>query len=110
MLLHREYSYLHWLWVALIIVVGTSLVIMLWHPRASAFALATWLGARSSCPRSTRPPCWQVPVDGTFPAAGPYIPDNIDTQSFGIPPDDVQSYRTLIAYVRPTRPTVAGTC
>ncbi len=31
--------------------------------------------------------------------AGPYIQDNVD--SYGIPPDDVESYRTLLAYVRP---------
>jgi hypothetical protein len=45
---------------------------------------------------------WQVPVSGTFPVAGPYIQDNIDF--YGIPPDDVDSYRTMLRYVRPREP------
>ena len=45
---------------------------------------------------------WQVPVNGTFPTAGPYIQDNLDV--YGIPPDDVDSYRTLLAYVEPREP------
>ena len=42
---------------------------------------------------------WQVPVNGTFPTAGPYIED--DQNAYGIPPDDVESYRTMLAYARP---------
>src|SRR6185437_2106676 len=45
---------------------------------------------------------WQVPVNGTFLTAGPYIQDNLDV--YGIPPDDVDSYRTLLAWARPRAP------
>jgi hypothetical protein len=45
---------------------------------------------------------WQVPVNGTFPAAGPYIED--DTENLGIPNDDVPFYRQLLGYVRTHQP------
>jgi 4-amino-4-deoxy-L-arabinose transferase-like glycosyltransferase len=102
MLLHREYDYLHWLWPVVIGIVGAAVVMMLWQPRAAAAAIAAGLAASLLIPAIYSATVWQVPVNGTFPVAGPYIQDNLD--AYGIPPDDVDSYRTLIRYVRPREP------
>ena len=105
LLAHREYSYLRWLWPIIVVVVGAALVVMAASKRWRAIAVATAVLAALVLPAVYSSTVWQVPIDGTFPAAGPYIPDNPDTASFGIPPDDVQSYRTLIRYVRPREPS-----
>jgi 4-amino-4-deoxy-L-arabinose transferase-like glycosyltransferase len=102
MLLHRDYDYLHWLWPVLIGVVGAALALMPWHPRLASAAIAAGLAASLVVPAIYSATVWQVPVNGTFPVAGPYIQDNLD--AYGIPPDDVDSYRTLIRYVRPREP------
>jgi len=47
-----------------------------------------------------------VPVNGTFPTAGPYIED--DTESLGIPLDQVPIYRQLLSYVARTSPESLG--
>jgi 4-amino-4-deoxy-L-arabinose transferase-like glycosyltransferase len=102
MLLHRQYDYLHWLWPVVIAVVGVAIAMMPWHPRLASAAIAAGLAASLLIPAIYSATVWQVPVNGTFPVAGPYIQDNLDT--YGIPPDDVDSYRTLIRYVRPREP------
>ena len=91
--LRREHDYLQWLWP---ILVGSSAA-------ASIAVTVVAPASRGVCDRR-RPrrgaalspaiysaTVWQVPVDGTFPVAGPYIQDNLDV--YGIPPDDVDSYR-----------------
>ena len=60
---------------------------MLWRPRLATPAIA--VGARRLLVRPAiySATVWQVPVNGTFPVAGPYIQD--DTGRLGIPPDVV---------------------
>jgi len=104
LLAHREYAYLQSLWPVLIAVVGAAIVMMVWYSRLTVAAIAVALAATLVFPAIYSATVWQVPVDGTFPVAGPYIPDNLDTNSYGIPPDDVESYRSLLRYVRPREP------
>ena len=70
--------------------------------RSTAPAIGVALAALLVIPAIYSATVWQVPVNGTFPVAGPYIQDDLDV--YGIPPDDVDSYRTLLAYVRPREP------
>jgi 4-amino-4-deoxy-L-arabinose transferase-like glycosyltransferase len=100
LLAHREYAYLRWLWPLLVVAVAGSAALMLRSARHALLAWAVALPVLLVLPAAYSTSVWAVPVDGTFPAAGPYIPDNPDARSYGIPPDDVQSYRTLLRYVR----------
>ena len=102
MLLHREHDYLHWLWPLLVAVVGAAVIMMLWQPPVAATAIVVGLGALLVVPAVYSATVWQVPVNGTFPAAGPYIED--DTEGLGIPPDFVPVYNQLIRYVRAHQP------
>ena len=99
LLLHREYDYLRWLWPVVIAVAGVAIVTTWWRPQ---LGIAAAVAVSLVFPAIYSATVWQVPVDGTFPVAGPYIQDNRD--SLGIPPDDVESYRTLLQYVRPREP------
>jgi 4-amino-4-deoxy-L-arabinose transferase-like glycosyltransferase len=96
-LLRREHDYLHWLWPVLIGVVGAAVVMMFWHPRVTRAAIAAGLATLLVVPAIYSATVWQVPVNGTFPVAGPYIAD--DTENLGIPTDLVPNYRTLLLYV-----------
>jgi 4-amino-4-deoxy-L-arabinose transferase-like glycosyltransferase len=102
MLLRREHDYLHWLWPILVGVVGAAVVMMLWQPRVARAAIAAGLGTLMIVPAVYSATVWQVPVNGTFPAAGPYVED--DTENLGIPNDDVPFYRQLLDYVRTHQP------
>jgi 4-amino-4-deoxy-L-arabinose transferase-like glycosyltransferase len=101
-LLHREHDYLHWLWPILIGIVGAAVAIMIWAPRVAGAAVATGLAALLVVPAIYSATVWQVPVNGTFPVAGPYIQD--DTESLGIPPDVIPTYQGLLRYVRAHQP------
>jgi 4-amino-4-deoxy-L-arabinose transferase-like glycosyltransferase len=101
-LLRREHDYLHWYWPILVGIVGAAVVMMLWQPRVVRAAVAVGLGALLVVPAIYSATAWQVPVNGTFPTAGPYIED--DTESLGIPPDQVPNYRDLLRYVRAHQP------
>ncbi len=102
MLLRREYDYLHWMWPLLVAFVGAPVVMMLWQPRVTRVALAAGLATLLVVPAIYSATVWQVPVNGTFPVAGPYISDY--REPYNIPPDDVPSYRSLLAYVRSHQP------
>ena len=97
LLLRREHDYLHWLWPVMIGVIGAAIVMMLWQPRVARAAVATGVAMLLVAPAIFSATVWQVPVNGTFPAAGPYIED--DTESLGIPLDQVPIYQQLLAYV-----------
>ena len=101
-LLHREHDYLHWFWPVLIGIVGGAIVMMLWQPRVANAAIAVALGTLLVAPAIYSATVWLVPVNGTFPAAGPYIED--DTESLGIPPDVIPMYEGLLRYVRTHQP------
>jgi hypothetical protein len=71
---------------------------MLWRPRLRGAAIAAGLAVLLLVPAIYSATAWQVPVNGTFPVAGPYIAD--DTESLGIPADAVPGYLSLLRYVR----------
>ena len=102
MLLRREHDYLHWLWPILIGIVGAAVLMMLWQKRVVRVAIAAGLAALLAVPAIYSATVWQVPVNGTFPTAGPYIED--DTESLGIPLDQIPFYRGLLRYVRAHQP------
>jgi 4-amino-4-deoxy-L-arabinose transferase-like glycosyltransferase len=101
-LLRREHDYLRWLWPILIGVVGAAVVMMIWHPHVARPAIITALAVLLVAPAIYSATVWQVPVNGTFPAAGPYIEDN--TESLSIPVDMVPVYKQLLVYVRAHQP------
>ncbi len=101
-LLGREHDYLHWLLPVLIAVAVIVVGAIALRPADASVSIGVGVLAALLVPAIYSATVWQVPVDGTFPVAGPYIQDNLD--SYGIPPDDVDSYRTLLAYVRPREP------
>ncbi len=101
-LLHREHDYLHWFWPVLIGIVGAAIVMMFWQPRVANAAIAVALCTVLLAPAIYSATVWLVPVNGTFPVAGPYIQD--DTESLGIPPDVIPMYKGLLRYVRSHQP------
>jgi hypothetical protein len=101
-LLGREHHYLRLVLPVVIAVAALAAVSMVWMGRLVPYAIAAGVAASLAIPAIYSATVWEVPVNGTFPTAGPYIQDNLDT--YGIPPDDVESYRTLLAYVAPREP------
>jgi 4-amino-4-deoxy-L-arabinose transferase-like glycosyltransferase len=98
-LLGREHHYLRLLLPVVIAVAAASLLVTALLPRLAPYAIAAGVAASLVIPAVYSATVWQVPVNGTFPTAGPYIEDDLDY--YGIPPDDVDSYRTLLAYAQP---------
>jgi 4-amino-4-deoxy-L-arabinose transferase-like glycosyltransferase len=98
MLLRREHDYLRWLWPVLAVVIALAIVVMLWRPRLRGAAIAAGLAALLLVPAIYSATVWEVPVNGTFPVAGPYIAN--DTESLGIPGDAIPGYVSLLRYVR----------
>jgi 4-amino-4-deoxy-L-arabinose transferase-like glycosyltransferase len=101
-LLRREHDYLHWFWPVLVGVVGVAIVAMLWQPRVAPAAIAVGLAMLLVVPAIYSATVWQVPVNGTFPTAGPYIED--DTEALSIPTDQIPIFRQLLTYVRARDP------
>ena len=97
-LLHREHNYLHRLGPIVIAVAGAGALLLLWRPALTRAAIAAGLAALLVVPAIYSATVWQVPVNGTFPVAGPYIED--DVENLGVPLDVVPSYMQLLAYVR----------
>ncbi len=101
-LLRREHDWLHWMWPILIAVVIVAIVMMVWQVRVTTPALAVAIAALLVPVALYSASTWEVPANGTFPAAGPYIED--DTESLGIPLDEVPIYQQLLAYVHRRQP------
>jgi 4-amino-4-deoxy-L-arabinose transferase-like glycosyltransferase len=101
-LLRREHDYLHWLWPILVGIVGAAVVMMLWQPRTARTAIVAGTAVLLLAPAIYSATVWQVPVNGTFPAAGPYIED--DTENLSIPADQIPIFRGLLRYVRAHQP------
>ena len=72
-LLHREYNYLELLWPLLGIVVIGAVATLWLAPARAATAIVVGLVAMLFVPAVYSATVWEVPVDGTFPAAGPYV-------------------------------------
>jgi 4-amino-4-deoxy-L-arabinose transferase-like glycosyltransferase len=98
-LLAREHHYLRLLLPVVFAAAAVAVVAMLALPRLAPYAIAAGVAASLAIPAIYSATVWQVPVNGTFPTAGPYIQENLDV--YGIPPDDVDSYRTLLAWAAP---------
>jgi 4-amino-4-deoxy-L-arabinose transferase-like glycosyltransferase len=101
-LLGREHDYLRLLLPVVIAAAVVAAAGMVLFPGRAGYAMAVGVAAALVIPAIYSATVWQVPVNGTFPVAGPYIQDNQD--AYGIPPDDVDSYRTMLAYARPRAP------
>jgi 4-amino-4-deoxy-L-arabinose transferase-like glycosyltransferase len=71
-LLSQQYDYLKWLWPILILAVVACVALMSLRPRLIAATVAAGLAALLVVPALYSKTVWEVPVDGTFPAAGPY--------------------------------------
>ena len=71
-LLSRQYDYLEWLWPILILAAVVCIALLWLRPRLTAATIATGLVALLIVPTLYSKTVWDVPVDGTFPAAGPY--------------------------------------
>jgi hypothetical protein len=72
LLLSRQYDYLKWLWPILILAVVVCAALLWLRPRLTAATIAAGLVALLVVPALYSKTVWDVPVDGTFPAAGPY--------------------------------------
>ncbi len=83
-------------------IVGAAVLMMVWQPRVARTAIVAAVAMLLVAPAIYSATVWQVPVNGTFPVAGPYIED--DVESLGIPLDQVPIYRQLLVYVRAHQP------
>jgi 4-amino-4-deoxy-L-arabinose transferase-like glycosyltransferase len=71
-LLSEQYDYLKWLWPVLIVAAAACGAVLWLRPRLTASAIAAALVVVLIVPLLYSRTVWEVPVDGTFPAAGPY--------------------------------------
>lgn len=72
-LLAGQHDYLKWLWPVIILAAVCGVVVMWLRPRLAAGAMAALLAAILIAPLFYAKTVWEIPVDGTFPAAGPYV-------------------------------------
>ncbi len=103
--LHRVH-YMHWFHVPLAVAAGAAAVLALAGlavRRLAAPALVLVLGVLSIAPVVYSHTTWSVPVEGTFPAAGPRVAGALGT--YGISAHDVKVDRDLMRYVDTHGPT-----
>ena len=72
-LLAGQHDYLKWLWPVVILAAIASVVVAWVRPRLIAATMAAALVALLLAPALYSRTVWEIPVDGTFPAAGPYV-------------------------------------
>jgi 4-amino-4-deoxy-L-arabinose transferase-like glycosyltransferase len=96
-LLHRDYNYVEWLWPVLILAVIVCCAVLWLRPRWSTLAVTAGLTAMLLVPLAYSATVWQVPVDGTFPAAGPYTDSGLG--GVGATTDDLHIYAKLIGFL-----------
>jgi 4-amino-4-deoxy-L-arabinose transferase-like glycosyltransferase len=101
-LLHREH-YAHWLPPLLIAGTAVGVLGLLAVRRLAAAAMALVLGVLLIAPTAFSTTTWSVPVEGTFPAAGPRVAGSLGP--YGITYHDVLVYRALMRYVASRHPT-----
>ena len=101
-LLHREH-YAHWLPPLLIAGTAVGVLVLLAVRRLAAAAMALVLGVLLIAPTAFSTTTWSVPVEGTFPAAGPRVAGSLGP--YGITTHDVHVYRDLMRYVDARHPT-----
>jgi 4-amino-4-deoxy-L-arabinose transferase-like glycosyltransferase len=99
--INHEGDPLWWRIPLVLLCLGALVAIPLARSR-SACALAVAVGALLVAPAVYSFSVWLAPVDGTFPAAGPY--SHAGWGGIDQPPDDVVAYRGLVRYVQDNRP------
>ena len=104
-LLHRAH-YLHWYYTPLVIasaVGALALLASLAVRRLAVPAMLLTLAALTLAPTVYAATTWSVPVEGTFPAAGPRVAGALGP--YGVSAHDVKVYRDLMRYIGAHRPT-----
>jgi 4-amino-4-deoxy-L-arabinose transferase-like glycosyltransferase len=101
-LLRREH-YLHWLPHLLIALTVVGLLAMVAVRRLAVPAMALILAALLIAPTAFSTTTWSVPVEGTFPAAGPKVAGALGP--YGVTAHDVKVDRDLMRYIDLHHPT-----
>ncbi len=101
-LLDREH-YAHWLPPLLIAGAAAGVLALLAVRSLAAAAMALVLGVLLIAPTAFSTTTWSVPVEGTFPAAGPRVAGSLGP--YGITHHDVLVYRALMRYIDARHPT-----
>jgi 4-amino-4-deoxy-L-arabinose transferase-like glycosyltransferase len=101
-LLSRQHNYLEWLWPILILAVIACIALLWLRPRLTAATIATGLIALLVVPALYSKTVWEVPVDGTFPAAGPYV--DAGQGGVGAAAPTLPILARLFSYVGPRAP------
>jgi 4-amino-4-deoxy-L-arabinose transferase-like glycosyltransferase len=104
-LIDREGDPLWWRIPMVVICLGALIAIALVRRRAG-WAVAVAVGALLVAPMVFSFSVWLAPVDGTFPAAGPYSYPG--QGGYGIGPTSLRTDRSLIRYLRTHGATLLG--
>jgi 4-amino-4-deoxy-L-arabinose transferase-like glycosyltransferase len=102
-LLQREH-YLHAFVPVLVVASAAAVLVALLVRRAAGPAIAVLLGLCLIAPTAYASTLWQVPTDGTFPAAGPHASPGLG--GIGTSPSTLAADRHLIAYVNAHAPGI----
>jgi 4-amino-4-deoxy-L-arabinose transferase-like glycosyltransferase len=101
-LLRREH-YAHWLPPVLIAATAAGVLALLAVRRLAAPATAFVLAVLLIAPTAFATTTWSIPVEGTFPAAGPRVAGSLGP--YGITAHDVKVDRDLLHYIDARHPT-----
>jgi hypothetical protein len=101
-LTHREH-YAHWLAPLLIAGAAVAVIALLAVPRLAVPAMALLLGVLLIGPTAFSTTTWSIPVEGTFPAAGPRVAGSLGP--YGITAHNVRVDRDLMRYIDARNPT-----
>ncbi len=101
-LLRREH-YAHWLPPVLIAATAAGVLALLAVRRLAAPAMVLVLAVLLVAPTAFATTTWSVPVEGTFPAAGPRVAGSLGP--YGITAHDVKVDRDLLRYIDAHHPT-----
>ncbi len=101
-LLRREH-YAHWLPPVLIAATAAGVLALLAVRRLAAPAMVLVLAVLLVAPTAFATTTWSIPVEGTFPAAGPRVAGSLGP--YGITAHDVKVDRDLLRYIDAHHPT-----
>ncbi len=97
MLLRRDH-YIEWWLPILAIGLTVGVAVLLLRPRRSVPAMVSMVLMLLVAPTVYAATTWEVPVDGTFPAAGPHIPSG--SGGYGVSGDSLVSNTDLANWIR----------
>jgi 4-amino-4-deoxy-L-arabinose transferase-like glycosyltransferase len=101
-LLRREH-YAHWLPPVLIAATAAGVLALLAVRRLAAPAMVLVLAVLLVAPTAFATTTWSIPVEGTFPAAGPRVAGSLGP--YGVTAHDVKVDRDLLRYIDARHPT-----